>query len=57
MNPVRQSLVNDCSPYGLPKKPSCDEAGSSTKEAQPKRLSSPLQHNINNSKFWYNTTH
>jgi len=57
MNPVRQSLVNDCSPYGLPKKPSCDEAGSSTKESQPKRLSSPLQHNINNSKFWYNTTH
>jgi len=28
--PVEQALVDDRSPYGLPKKPSCDEAGSST---------------------------
>jgi len=26
---VEQALVDDRSPYGLPKKPSCDEAGSS----------------------------
>jgi len=25
-----QALVDDRSPYGLPKKPSCDETGSST---------------------------
>jgi len=28
--PVEQALVDDRSPHGLPKKPSCDEAGSST---------------------------
>ena len=28
--PVEQSLVGESSPYGIPKKPSCDEAGSST---------------------------
>jgi len=30
--PVEQALVDDRSPYGLPKKPSCDEAGSSTEK-------------------------
>jgi len=30
VTPVEQALVDDRSPYGLPKKPSCDEAGSST---------------------------
>jgi len=28
--PVEQALVDGRSPYGLPKKPSCDEAGSPT---------------------------
>jgi len=31
--PVEQSLVDDCSPYALPKKPSCVEAGNSTVKA------------------------
>jgi len=30
VKPVEQALVDDRSPDGLPKKPSCDEAGSST---------------------------
>jgi len=30
ITPVEQALVDDRSPYGLPKKPSCDETGSST---------------------------
>jgi len=30
VKPVEQALVDDRSPYGLPKKPPCDEAGSST---------------------------
>jgi len=30
VTPVEQALVDDRSPHGLPKKPSCDEAGSST---------------------------
>ena len=30
VKPVEQALVDDRSPNGLPKKPSCDEAGSST---------------------------
>jgi transposase len=30
VTPVEQALVDDRSPNGLPKKPSCDEAGSST---------------------------
>jgi putative transposase len=30
VTPVEQALVDDRSPYGLPKKPSCDEAGSSS---------------------------
>jgi len=30
VTPVEQALVDDRSPYGLPKKPSCDETGSST---------------------------
>ena len=30
VTPVEQALVDDRSPYGLPKKPPCDEAGSST---------------------------
>jgi len=30
--PVMQALVDDRSPHGLPKKPSCDETGSSTVE-------------------------
>jgi len=30
VKPVEQALVDDRSPYGLPKKPSCDETGSST---------------------------
>jgi len=30
VKPVEQALVDDRSPYGLPKKLSCDEAGSST---------------------------
>ena len=37
VKPVEQALVDDRSPHGLPKKPSCDEAGSSTE----KKLSSP----------------
>jgi putative transposase len=32
VKPVEQALVDDRSPYGLPKKPSCNEAGSSTKK-------------------------
>jgi putative transposase len=32
VKPVEQALVDDRSPYGLPKKPSCDEAGSLTVE-------------------------
>jgi len=31
---VEQALVDDRSPYGLPKKPSCDEAGSSTTKVE-----------------------
>jgi putative transposase len=31
VKPVERALVDDRSPYGLPKKPSCDEAGSSTR--------------------------
>jgi putative transposase len=30
VTPVEQALVDDCSPHGLPKKPSRDEAGSQT---------------------------
>ena len=30
MKPVEQALVDERSPCELPKKPSCDEAGSST---------------------------
>jgi len=30
VKPVEQALVDDRSPYGLPKKPSSDEAGIST---------------------------
>jgi len=30
VTPVEQALVDERSPHGLPKKPSCDEAGSST---------------------------
>jgi len=30
VTPVEQALVDDRSPHGLPKKPSCDETGSST---------------------------
>ena len=30
VKPVEQALVDDRSPHGLPKKPSCDETGSST---------------------------
>jgi len=30
VTPVERALVDDRSPHGLPKKPSCDEAGSST---------------------------
>ena len=33
MKPVEQALVDDRSPNGLPKKPSCDEAGSSTEQS------------------------
>jgi len=32
VKPVEQALVDDRSPHGLPKKPSCDEAGSLTVE-------------------------
>jgi len=32
VTPVEQALVDGRSPYGLPKKPSCDEAGSSTEK-------------------------
>jgi putative transposase len=32
VTPVEQALVDDRSPYGLPKKPSCEETGSSTKK-------------------------
>ena len=34
MKPVEQALVDDRSPNGLPKKPSCDEAGSSTEKVE-----------------------
>jgi hypothetical protein len=33
VTPVEQALVDDRSPYALRKKPSCDEAGSSTVKA------------------------
>jgi hypothetical protein len=33
VKPVEQALVDDRSPNGLPKKPSCDEAGSSTEQS------------------------
>jgi len=36
VTPVEQALVDDRGPNGLPKKPFCDEAGSSTE-----KLSSP----------------
>jgi len=32
VTPVEQALVDDRSPYGLPKKPSCDETGSLTEK-------------------------
>ena len=32
VTPVEQALVDDRSPHGLPKKPPCDEAGSSTEK-------------------------
>jgi len=32
VTPVEQALVDDSSPNGLPKKPSCDETGSSTEK-------------------------
>jgi len=38
VTPVEQALVHDRSPYGLPKKLSCDEAGSSTTKGWAVRL-------------------
>jgi hypothetical protein len=53
VKPVEQALVDDRSPNGLPKKPSCDEAGSSTEKVEQSANRHIIQNEAKNTIFFY----